>query len=218
MEELLNEFSSFFSEYSYPFVFLLIFLLSAIPILTPPTWMIVVSAYTLHEDFNPIILSIIGAIATTFGRIILSKYSSFGRKIISNKRKNSLERLKKYLEKTKYGYFLTTFVFAILPLPSNMLFISYGLMKVRSIGIIIGFFLGRFIVYLIMIQVTKGFFQTLYEITNNNLLSVAIVDIIGVIITIIVLMIDWEEVITNRKFVLIKPQIAYNISKFFKSK
>ena len=180
--------------------------------------MIVVSAYTLNEDFNPIILSIIGAIATTLGRIILLKYSSIGRKIINNKRKSSLERLKKYLEKTRYGYFITTFVFAILPLPSNMLFISYGLMKVRSIGIIAGFLLGRFIVYLIMIQVTKGFFQTLNEITNNNLLSVALMDIAGIIMTIIVLIIDWEEVITNRKFVLLKPQISSNITKLFKKK
>jgi hypothetical protein len=62
-----------------------------------------------------------------------------------------LEKLRKYLEKTRYGYLFGTLLFAMTPLPSNMLFISYYLMNAKSLGIVAGFWMGRFIVYLIMI-------------------------------------------------------------------
>jgi hypothetical protein len=66
----------------------------------------------------------------------------------------SLEKLRKYLEKTRYGYLIGTLLFALMPLSSNMLFISYGLINAKSLGIIIGFWIGRFIVYLGMISLS----------------------------------------------------------------
>jgi hypothetical protein len=49
----------------------MIFVLSIIPILTPPTWIVVVSAYSLNDQLNPILLSAIGATAAIIGRLIL---------------------------------------------------------------------------------------------------------------------------------------------------
>ena len=107
----------------------MIFILSIIPILTPPTWIVVVSAYSLNDQLHPFLLSRIGATAAVAGRLILLQLSTIGRKALNDHRKSSLEKLRKYLEKTKYGYLIGTLLFALLPLPSNMLFISYGLMN-----------------------------------------------------------------------------------------
>lgn len=169
--------------------------------------MVIVSAYALSDNsLNPFILSSIGASAATSGRLLLMKYSSFGRKHLNEKRKSSLEKLQKYLQKTKYGYFAGTFIFAIAPLPSNMLFISYGLMKARSLGIIFGFWAGRFVVYLIMIYVSGYVFQPISQILGDNLLAVIITDIAGVGMTIAILLIDWETLISERKIVIIRPK------------
>jgi len=124
--ELIYDFLiSLFSEYTYPFVFLIIFVLSIIPILTPPTWIVTVSAYSFNDQLNPILLSVTGATAAVTGRLILLQLSTIGRKAINDHRKSSLEKLRKYLEKTRYGYLIGTLLFALLPLPSNMLFISW---------------------------------------------------------------------------------------------
>ena len=109
----------------------MIFVLSIIPILTPLTWIVVVSAYSLNDQLNPFLLSVIGATVAVIGRLILLKVSTIGRKAMNEHRKNSLQKLRNYLEKTRYGYLFGTLLLALTPLPSNMLFISYGLMNAK---------------------------------------------------------------------------------------
>ena len=136
--------------------------------------------------------------------------STIGRKAINDHRKSSLEKLRKYLEKTRYGYLIGTLLFALLPLPSNMLFISYGLMNAKSIGIVVGFWIGRFIVYMIMINLSKYFVDYFKNILNSDIQSVLIIDIIGIIMTIFMLLIDWNILFSERKLVFIKPKRFYS--------
>jgi membrane protein YqaA with SNARE-associated domain len=199
-----------FSGYTYPFVFVFIFVLSIIPILTPPTWIVVVSAYSLNDHLNPFLLSAIGATAAVTGRLILLKASTIGRKAINEHRKSSLEKLRKYLEKTRYGYLFGTLLFAMTPLPSSMLFISYGLINAKSLGIVTGFWIGRFIVYIIMIYLSQYFIDYFKNILNSDIKSIIIIDIIGIIMTIFMLLIDWNILISERKLVFIKPKRFYS--------
>jgi membrane protein DedA with SNARE-associated domain len=197
---------SLFSQYTYPFVFLMIFVLSIIPILTPPTWIVVVSAYSLNEQLNPILLSMVGATAAITGRLILLQLSTIGRRAINDHRKSSLEKLRKYLEKTRYGYLFGTLLFALTPLPSNMLFISYGLINAKSISIVVGFWIGRFIVYLGMISLSRYFVDYFKEILSSDIQSIFIIDIIGIIMTLFMLLIDWSILFSEHKLVFIKPK------------
>ncbi len=207
MELLLYDFfNTLFSEYTYPFVFFIIFVLSIIPILTPPTWIVVVSAYSLNTQLNPFLLSIIGATAAIAGRLLLLQLSTFGRKAIKDQRKSSLEKLRKYLEKTRYGYFIGTLLFALLPLPSNMLFISYGLINAKSISIIVGFWLGRFLVYIIMIYVSSYFFNSFKEILNSDIQTLILMNIVGILMTLFMLLIDWNILFSEHKLSFIKPK------------
>jgi membrane protein YqaA with SNARE-associated domain len=184
----------------------MIFILSIIPILTPPTWIVVVSAYSLNDQINPIVLSMVGATAAITGRLILLQLSTIGRRAINDHRKSSLEKLRKYVEKTRYGYLIGTLIFALTPLPSNMLFISYGLINAKSLGIIIGFWIGRFIVYLGMISLSRYFVDYFKEILSSDIQSIFIIDIIGIIMTLFMLLIDWNILFSEHKLVFIKPK------------
>ena len=206
MEILYDYLITLFSEYTYQFVFLIIFVLSIIPILTPPTWIVVVSAYSLNDQLNPFLLSTIGATAAVTGRLILLYASTIGRKAMNEHRKSSLEKLRKYLDKTRYGYLLGTLLFALTPLPSNMLFISFGLMNAKSLGIIAGFWIGRFIVYMIMISLSTYFVDYFKEILNSDIKSIIIIDIIGIVMTLFMLFIDWNILFSERRLVFIKPK------------
>jgi membrane protein YqaA with SNARE-associated domain len=205
--ELIYDFLiSLFSEYTYPFVFLIIFVLSIIPILTPPTWIVAVSAYSFNDQLNPILLSVTGATAAVTGRLILLQLSTIGRKAINDHRKSSLEKLRKYLEKTRYGYLIGTLLFALLPLPSNMLFISYGLINAKSISIIVGFWLGRFLVYIIMIYVSSYFFNSFREMLNSDIQTLILMNIVGILMTLFMLLIDWNILFSEHKLSFIKPK------------
>ena len=204
--ELIYNLITFSSEYTYPFVFLIVFILSIIPLLTPPTWIVVVSAYSLNDQIDPFLLSAIGATAAVTGRLILLQASTIGRKAINDYRKGSLEKLKNYLEKTRYGYLLGTLLFALTPLPSNMLFISYGLMNAKSLGIIAGFWIGRFVVYLCMISLSTYFVDYFKEILNSDIQTLLVLDIVGVVMTICMLLIDWNILFSTHKLVFIKPK------------
>ena len=210
MELLFEFFATLFSGYTYPFVFFIIFVISVIPILTPPTWIVIVSAYSLNDQLNPILLSMIGASAAIAGRLILLQLSTAGRKAINDHRKNSLDRFRKYLEKKRYGYLIGTLLFALLPLPSNMLFISYGLMKAKSIGIVVGFWLGRFIAYFIMINLSQYFFNSFKDILNADTLSLIFIDIVGILMTVFMLLIDWNTLLSDHKLVFIRPKIFFH--------
>ena len=209
MEVLFEFFATLFSGYTYPFVFFIIFVISVIPILTPPTWIVIVSAYSLNDQLNPILLSMIGASAAISGRLILLQLSTVGRKAINDHRKNSLDRFRKYLEKKRYGYLIGTLLFALLPLPSNMLFISYGLMKAKSIGIVVGFWLGRFLAYFIMINLSQYFFNYFKDILNVDTPSLIFIDIVGILMTLLMLLIDWNTLLSDHKLVFIRPKIFF---------
>ena len=210
MDLLFEFFATLFSGYTYPFVFFIIFVISVIPILTPPTWIVIVSAYSLNDQLNPLLLSMIGASAAIAGRLILLQLSTVGRKAINDQRKNSLDKFRKYLEKTRYGYLIGTLLFAILPLPSNMLFISYGLMKAKSIGIVVGFWLGRFVSYIIMINLSQYFLKSFKEIINSDIISLIFIDILGILMTLLMLLIDWNILLSNHKLVFIRPKIFFH--------
>ena len=210
MEVLFEFFATLFSGYTYPFVFFIIFVISVIPILTPPTWIVIVLAYSLNDQLNPILLSMIGAFAAIAGRLILLQLSTVGRKAINDHRKNSLDRFRKYLEKKRYGYLIGTLLFALLPLPSNMLFISYGLMKAKSIGIVVGFWLGRFLAYFIMINLSQYFFNSFKDILNADTLSLIFIDIVGILMTLCMLLIDWNTLLSDHKLVFIRPKIFFH--------
>jgi membrane protein YqaA with SNARE-associated domain len=172
--------------------------------------MVVVTAYMINPSLDPIFLSIVGASAAIGGRLVLFQFSSFGRKFINETRKSSLDRLKKYLEKTKYGYFLGTMIFALTPLPSNMLFISYGIMKAKSIGIITGFWIGRFIVYFMMINLSKYLYKSFSELFKNDITLTILVDIAGIAMTLLVIFVNWDILISQHKLVFIKPKNIFS--------
>jgi hypothetical protein len=87
-----------------------------------------------------------------------------------------------------------------------MLFISYGLMNAKSIGIVAGFWIGRFVVYMIMINLSIYFVDYFKKILNSDIQSLFIIDIIGIIMTLFVLLIDWNILFSERKLVFIKPK------------
>ena len=128
-----------FSEFSYFGIFLILIGVNASPILMPPSWIVLTSFYLLDPTLNIVILAVVGATGATIGRFFLKRISGLFRKFVGEEQKSNLDMIGSYLNKKKHGYLIASFLFGATPLPSNILFITYGLMRAKSVGIYVGF-------------------------------------------------------------------------------
>ena len=196
-----------FVEYSYFGIFLILIGVNAAPILMPPSWIILTSFYLLDPNLNVILLAVVGATGATIGRFFLKKISGYFRKFVGKEQKSNLDMIGNYLNNKKYGYVIASFLFGATPLPSNMLFITYGLMRAKSIGIYIGFWFGRIVSYIIMIYFGNAVLTPFLEIFEDRLTGILLIDGVGIGVVVLFASINWTILITQRKIKFIKPKL-----------
>ena len=196
-----------FGEFSYFGIFLVLILVNASPILMPPSWIVLTSFYLLDPTLNVVFLAMVGATGATIGRFFLKKISGLFRKFVGEEQKSNLDIIGDYLNHKKYGYLLASFLFGATPLPSNMLFITYGLMRAKSIGIYIGFWFGRTISYIIMIYFGNAVLQPFLEIFEDRLTAILLIDGVGIGMIVLFASVNWTVLITQRKIKFVKPKI-----------
>ena len=196
-----------FVELSYFGIFLVLIGVNASPILMPPSWIVLTSFYLLDSNLNIVLLSMVGATGATIGRFVLKKISGLFRKFVGEEQKSNLDIIGDYLNRKKYGYVIASFLFGATPLPSNMLFITYGLMKAKNIGIYIGFWFGRVLSYIIMIYFGNAVLKPFLEIFEDRLTGILLVDIVGIGVIVFFASINWSLLITKRKLKFVKPKL-----------
>lgn len=196
-----------FGELSYFGIFLVLIGVNASPILMPPSWIVLTSFYLLDPNLNIVLLSIVGATGATIGRFFLKKISGLFRKFVGEEQKSNLDIIGDYLNRKKFGYLIASFLFGATPLPSNILFITYGLMRAKSVGIYIGFWLGRVLSYIIMIYFGNAVLKPFIEIFEDRLTGILLVDLAGIVVIIFFASINWSLLITKRKLKFVKPKL-----------
>jgi hypothetical protein len=130
-------------------LFLVVLVLNLIPAFAPPTWMVFSFLGFRFPEHVGWTFALTGALAATLGRSALAKMSHLlvRNRWMSKAARENVDFLKQSLErrpKLTFGVFL---FYAFTPLPSNVLFIAYGLTAMRLVRLAIPFFLGRFVSY-----------------------------------------------------------------------
>ena len=196
-----------FGEYSYFGIFLVLIGINTSPILMPPSWIILTSFYLLDPSLNVIILAMVGATGATIGRFVLKKISGLFRKFVGEEQKSNLDIIGDYLNRKKYGYIIASFLFGATPLPSNILFIAYGLMRAKSVGMYVGFWFGRTLSYVVMIYFGNAVLSPFLEIFEDRLTGILLIDGIGIVLIILFASVNWTVLITQKKIKFVKPKI-----------
>jgi len=196
-----------FGELSYFGIFLVLIAVNASPLLMPPSWIVLTSFYLLDPTLNIVLLSIVGATGSTIGRYFLKKISGLFRKFVGEEQKSNLDIIGDYLNRKKFGYVIASFLFGATPLPSNVLFITYGLMRAKNVGIYIGFWFGRVLSYIVMIYFGNAVLKPFLEIFEDRLLGILLVDAVGIVVIIFFASINWSLLITKRKLKFTKPKL-----------
>ena len=196
-----------FGEFSYFGIFLILIGVNASPILMPPSWIVLTSFYLLDPTLNIVLLAVVGATGATIGRFFLKRISGLFRKFVGDEQKSNLDMIGSYLNKKKHGYLIASFLFGATPLPSNILFITYGLMRAKSTGIYIGFWIGRTISYIIMIYFGNAVLTPFLDIFEDRLTGILLIDGIGIGLIVLFACINWTVLLTQRKIKFVKPKI-----------
>jgi len=194
-------------EYSYFGIFLLLIGINAAPILMPPTWIVLSSFFALDSSLDPLLLALVGATGATIGRLILKNLSGFFRRFVGKEQKSNLDAIGNFLNHKKFGYVLTSFLFAATPLPSNMLFVAYGMMRAKSIGLYFGFWAGRLLSYYIMITISSVVLTPFLELFEDKIIGILVADIVGIGVVVIFTCINWQTLLLERKLRFVRPKL-----------
>jgi len=195
-----------FDGFSYLGPLIVLFLVNISPILMPPNWLILSSFYALDDSMNIDVLAIVGATASTAGRFVLKQLvSKF--KNHSNNNTSNLTVIGDYLNKKKYGYVISSFVFAVTPLPDNILFVAYGLIKAKSIGMYVGFWFGKLLAFYVMLTISPVILIPFTRLFEDRLVGILLADGLGIMAIIIFAAIDWNILLNKKKLRLVKPRL-----------
>lgn len=181
--------------FDYLIVFFSIIVINAIPAFMPPTWTVL---FLLSFMFHiPIIeLAIIGAAASSIGRYILAIYSGpLADRFLPKQQKKSVKYLKNFLSYEGSAMpFFVSFLYALGPLPSNVLFILVGAAHVELKSVLSGFCIGRLISYGVLVSISK---ELVKSVSLAQLFSPGylLLDALGLFVAVAILFMDWEKLI-----------------------
>jgi membrane protein YqaA with SNARE-associated domain len=135
--------------YAILLVFLIVLALNVLPAFAPPTWMVFSFAGFRFPEHANWLLALTGALAATLGRCVLAKMSRLivRQRWLSETSRDNVDTLRDELLKRPRLTFSVLFFYAFTPLPSNTVFIAYGLTTMNMLRIAVPFFLGRFVSY-----------------------------------------------------------------------
>ncbi|MDD5337696.1 MAG: hypothetical protein PHS02_04400 [Candidatus ainarchaeum sp.] len=171
----------------------LVFVINLIPAFMPPTWLILSRELFRDSGFDPLMLALVGAIASTLGRAGLMLFSSFFRRFFSKQIEHHAEEIREFFDKKEKELFMGTFLYALSPFPSNLIFIANGLTKVDWKPIFPAFFLGRLISYYVLIRVSGIAFSFF-----GSYLSASALDLVGLIAAVSIVFVDWKKFFSKK--------------------
>ncbi|WP_269632072.1 hypothetical protein [Pelomonas sp. BJYL3] len=130
-----------------------VFVLNAMPAFAPPTWMLL-AFYALQQPGTaPLAIAGVAAVAATGGRLMLARSAqriSASRWMRPAMRAN-MHEVADAIKGHERASTLAFLAFAISPLPSNVLFLAYGLARAPLRLLAWPFFVGRFISYTVAV-------------------------------------------------------------------
>jgi hypothetical protein len=128
--------------------FLLVFAFNLAPALTPPTWMVLAYIAVVHHPAR-LVLAAVGAAAATCGRMMLARCSTWlvRHRLLAARTIDNLDVVAEQVRRHKRMTSGAMLFYAFSPLPSNQVFIAYGLLGLRLMTVALPFVLGRFVSY-----------------------------------------------------------------------
>jgi membrane protein YqaA with SNARE-associated domain len=184
------EWITYLVQFGYIGVFL-ISLISALTIIFPIPYTLIL--YALGSSLDPVLLAISSGLGSSLGELSGYTLGYYGRAIVSEQMKRRMEFMLKIFD--RFGI-VTIFLFALTPLPDDLLFIPLGMMRYSLVKAIIPTLVGKLLMSFIIAysgRVSFDFIQVLFG-ESGGLVTIIISSILLMCVLLIMYKIDWEAV------------------------
>jgi len=199
-QQLTHWLKNFSIQYGYFGVFLAS-LLGSVSIFFPVPYTLILFTLGSIESFNPVMLSVASGLGSGLGEFSGYLLGLSGRRIISDKNKRKMDYLLKL-----FGRFwpFAIFLFALTPLPDDLIFIPLGVMQYSLLKAIMPALIGKFCMSLIIVYSARFTVHIAREIFGvegewfSALISMIVASVLLVIIFIVMFKVDWEKIFEKR--------------------
>lgn len=195
LSDIENWLSSLAIQYGYLGIFL-ISLLGAMSIFVPIPYTVVIFILGGQPSFDPLLIAVAAGIGAAIGEFSGYLLGVGGSKIISKRYKKRIDFLTKLFK--KYGP-IAIFVFALTPLPDDLLFIPLGVMRYSLVRAFIPAVIGKFLSNLIIAysgRLSLEVVSIIFGLEGEGM-SLLVGTIIGItllaIVFVIMFKLDWEK-------------------------
>ncbi len=184
--------------------FLLVFGFNLAPAFAPPTWMVLAYIAAVHHPAR-LMLVVVGAVAATCGRTMLARCSTWlvRHRLLS---KRTIENLDVVSDQVRRHGRMTAgavLFYAFSPLPSNLVFIAYGLLGLPLRTVALPFLLGRFVSYSFWIFTASEISQRVAVQSLKTRQFFSTYFVVGQVLTLVMVYlftrIDWRALVADRK-------------------
>ena len=184
-------------------VFLVVFVLNLLPAFAPPTWLALSLFSYKFPNSDVAMLALVGATAATLGRVILAKFARtiVRGKLLSQDTRENIDAIKERLQGKRTLTAGACLFYAFSPLPSNYLFIAYGLTTLELRVLALPFFLGRLIGYNFWARVGSAAAHKLAIEAPQSYMSMyfVLVQLACLAAVYVFTRIDWRRLLEERK-------------------
>ncbi|MDW8039819.1 MAG: VTT domain-containing protein [Nitrososphaerota archaeon] len=203
-EDLLKQLAEWLQNFSMQYSYLGVFLMSlmgSMSIFFPIPYTVVLFTLGSVEAFNPILVALTSSLGAAVGEFSGYLLGLGSRKIVSEKGKRNVEFLLKVFG--RYGV-LAIFIFALTPLPDDLLFIPLGVMRYGFLRAFVPAFLGKLCMSLIIVYSGRfmvGIIRDIFGIESDwtsAIIGMIIALILLVIVFILMFKVDWEKTLGKR--------------------
>jgi len=180
-------------QYGYFGIFLISFV-GAVSIFFPTPYTVII--FALGSTFEPLWIAVAAGIGSAVGEFSGYLLGLGGRKVISGRYKEKMEFLVKVFN--KFGL-VTIFLFALTPLPDDLLFIPLGVMRYSIVRAFVPALIGKFCMNLIVAYSGRFSIQIIRDIFGvegdwvSALIGMVLAVVLLVIVFVVMFRVDWEK-------------------------
>jgi len=201
----------FVIQFGYLGVFFISFI-GTMSIIVPIPYTLVILWLSMSGSMNPLLLTIAGGIGSGIGEFSGYALGYYGRTMISKKRQRKMNYMVKVLN--RYGS-IVIFLFALTPLPDDLLFVPLGILRYSFIKAFIPCFLGKLLMCGILAFGGQLYYDVLLiifgEMTWEIEILTSIITAVALMLTLVAMFkIDWEKLLKKYVDVEAKERVEGN--------
>jgi membrane protein YqaA with SNARE-associated domain len=184
-----------FAQYGYLGIFF-ISLLGSTSVFIPIPSTVVIFIIAGNTPLDPLLIAVFAGLGAAVGELSGYLIGLGGRKVIGERYKRKMEILMKLFK--RFGP-VVIFVFALTPLPDDLLFIPLGIMRYKIVNAFIPALLGKFISNLIIAyagRLSIGIILSIFGAEGEGislLIGTVLAIILLIVVFVIMFKVDWEK-------------------------